>query len=107
MCRSAQWRPPAPGGDEYRVGRAEVERGAIEILGEEASAIGRFVEVELGTPEGQRVLRIGDVVAHGGIAQAGPIVVPAGADDSGSWPAIEVNYVLDPWGNQLELVHYS
>jgi len=50
---------------------------------------------------------VAQVVANGGIAQAGPIVVPAGADDSGSWPAIEVNYVLDPWGNQLELVHYS
>ncbi|RZI96283.1 MAG: VOC family protein [Microbacterium sp.] len=49
---------------------------------------------------------LAQVVAHGGIAQAGPIVVPAGDDASGSWPAFSVNYVQDPWGNQLELVYY-
>jgi glyoxylase I family protein len=46
------------------------------------------------------------VVQHGGVAQAGPIVVPAGSDENGSWAAFSVNYITDPWGNQLELVFY-
>ncbi len=53
------------------------------------------------------VAAIEHVVAQGGVAQAGPIVVPAGHDESGHWPGIAVNYVLDPWGNQLELVEYA
>lgn len=49
---------------------------------------------------------LAQVVAHGGTAQAGPIDVPAGEDSNGSWPAFSVNYVVDPWGNQLELLFY-
>ena len=58
-----------PGGDEAWVGRAELERGAIEILREQAGSIGRLVEVEDGAPEGQWVLRVGDAVARGGCAE--------------------------------------
>ncbi|OJX67070.1 MAG: hypothetical protein BGO95_10080 [Micrococcales bacterium 73-13] len=47
------------------------------------------------------------ILAHGGTEAAQPILVPAGEDESGAWPGIEVNYVLDPWGNQLELVRYT
>lgn len=49
---------------------------------------------------------LAQVVAQGGLPQAGPIDVPAGSDASGSWAAFSVNYVTDPWGNQLELVYY-
>jgi len=46
------------------------------------------------------------VVAAGGTALTGPIVVPAGGSDAETWPAMTVHYILDPWGNQLELVYY-
>ena len=49
---------------------------------------------------------LAQLVANGGSARAGPIVVPAGEDATGSWEAFTVNYVQDPWGNQLELVYY-
>lgn len=46
------------------------------------------------------------VLAHGGTQAKQPIPVPAGEDEFGAWDSIEVNYVLDPFGNQLELVQY-
>ena len=42
----------------------------------------------------------------GGRPLAGPIEVEAGSSDAGHWPAQRVHYVLDPWGNQLELIAY-
>jgi glyoxylase I family protein len=39
---------------------------------------------------------------HGCKVMAGPIVL-----DQGPCAFLRVNYVLDPWGNQLELVEYK
>jgi glyoxylase I family protein len=39
---------------------------------------------------------------HGCRVMAGPIVL-----DQGPCAGLKVNYVLDPWGNQLELVEYE
>jgi catechol 2,3-dioxygenase-like lactoylglutathione lyase family enzyme len=39
---------------------------------------------------------------HGCMVMAGPIVL-----DQGPCATTRVNYVLDPWGNQLELVEYA
>ena len=39
---------------------------------------------------------------HGCTVMAGPIVM-----DEGPCAPLKVNYVLDPWGNQLELVEYE
>lgn len=47
------------------------------------------------------------VLANGGTQARQPIPVPAGEDEFGAWEAIEVIYVLDPWGNQLELLKYT
>lgn len=46
------------------------------------------------------------IVQCGGRALAGPINVEAGQDSKYKWPALQVNYVLDPWGNQLEVIFY-
>jgi glyoxylase I family protein len=42
------------------------------------------------------------LVDHGCRVMAGPIVL-----DQGPCATTRVNYVLDPWGNQLELVEYA
>jgi len=42
------------------------------------------------------------LAAHGCKVMAGPIVL-----DQGPCALLRVNYVLDPWGNQLELVEYT
>ncbi|MFO0986281.1 MAG: VOC family protein [Alphaproteobacteria bacterium] len=54
-------------------------------------------------------LKVSDLAAakdhlarHGCRVMAGPIVL-----DEGPCAGLKVNYVLDPWGNQLELVQYE
>ena len=39
---------------------------------------------------------------HGCVVMDGPIVL-----DEGPCAGLRINYVLDPWGNQLELVEYA
>lgn len=96
----------------YRLAMLALPDGTLLELFEYTRPVGRKTPPRNNDLGGHHIgFRVADlaaalarVVDAGGTALA-PITVVGGSDETGEWPTLEVNYVLDPWGNQLELVY--